>query len=214
MNFQSFNNGFEILRGKKLDKDIFAILEEIGTLQGHPKEENRRIQSIFINHGWHREKKLVKGGYRIDFFKEKVGVEVALSLFEEIFKDLIKLMYAADIEGYIDIGVIIVPETPLRNNPANTHFDNVCKTLRFFERVIRIPIVCFSLDGFVVGKLPLGTSERDAVLKAILEKPGITQGEIKKRYGISTTSVFISLEKENKIRREYDGQSFRLYPKY
>lgn len=51
MNFQTFNNGFEILSRKRTDKDIFAILEEIGPLQGHPKEENNWIQTIFVNHG-------------------------------------------------------------------------------------------------------------------------------------------------------------------
>lgn len=74
-------------------------------------------------------------------------------------------------------------------------------------------MACFSFDGFIVGTLPEGASERDAVILKITENPGITQAEIKRLYGISTTAVFKRLERENKVIREREGNSFRLYTK-
>jgi len=211
--YESFNNGHELLRNNSLDQELITITNEIGVLNQSARNENKRIQSIFNSYGWEIEKQIPGSGYRIDFYKDRVAIEIALSLFEEIFKDLIKLKYSAEIERSIDVGVIFVPERSLRNNPANTNFNLVCKTIGFFKEVLEIPIVCMALKGFTTGEIPEAKTKKEAILEAIGKNPGITQGKIKGMYGIPTTSVFIQLEMEGKITRIESGRSFKLFIK-
>lgn len=142
MNYEifSYRNADVILDSKKeIRKEIFQIIKDIKVEdkgKGVRPKLNKDIDSKFRKNGWspHRIKIENIGSFgEVDFFKDRVAIEVSFTHRSFIGIDLLKLKTLSfSIKNEIDLGVMIVATQDFQK----THFPKTQGSMTF-EQLIR-----------------------------------------------------------------------------
>jgi hypothetical protein len=121
---------------------------------------NKQLETRFIQKGWQSQPLVFDNSddpaARMDFLKERVGIEVAFGHASFIGIDLLKLQVAS-YSGLdkIDVGVYIVTTKSFQskvhkefglNWEGSLSFEKVKKYLPFFKSAIQIPIYVIGID--------------------------------------------------------------------
>jgi len=122
---------------------------------------NKEIEERLLAKGWSKQPKI--SGERndldieakIDFIKERVGVEVSFSHHSFIGIDLLKFQTMSySVLDYIDVGVYVIATRNLLERMKNRGqkwqgsltFEKVCRYLPHFKSAIQVPIFVLGLD--------------------------------------------------------------------
>lgn len=165
MKLQSFSYRFaeEVLNGKLgLKKEIESIVTD-PTIDVHTLSRpvfNKVLRERFIQHGWEDQPAIFnlpnEPEARMDFLKERIGVEVGFGHASFIGIDLLKFQVAS-YSGLdkIDVGVYVVTTQNFQKQIAKLHnqnwegsltFEKVCKYLPHFKSAIQVPIYVIGLN--------------------------------------------------------------------
>ena len=114
---------------------------------------NSLIKELFIEKGWEAEKKVFNDSDNdlvIDFWKNKIGIDVAFNHRSFIGGDLLRLQAGAEIKNMINIGIYVCGTKNFLKHISNDHssivsFERVKWYLENFYSVLTVPIL---LVGF------------------------------------------------------------------
>lgn len=121
---------------------------------------NKELQERFLAHGWEDQPKVFDGigdpSAKMDFLKNRVGIEVAFSHASFIGIDLLKFQVSS-YSGLdkIDLGVYITTTKNFKkvmkrdhgqNWEGSLNFEKVESYLPFFKSAIQVPIYVIGLD--------------------------------------------------------------------
>ena len=114
---------------------------------------NSLLKELFIEKGWEAEKKVFNDSDNdlvIDFWKNKIGIDVAFNHRSFIGGDLLKLQAGAEIKNMINIGIYVCCTNNFLKHISNDHssivsFERVKWYLENFYSVLTVPIL---LVGF------------------------------------------------------------------
>lgn len=126
------------------------------SVMGRQMHINTKFRNEFINFGWEKEKsvftdKLEGQDLKIDFWKRKVGVDVAFNHRSFIGGDLLRLQAAAEVTGVITTGVYIcaVKDFIKKISPKDANslvsFERTQWYLEKFYPVLTVPIYLIGL---------------------------------------------------------------------
>ncbi len=129
-------------QGKKLMKGKQSIL-------------NQRFKEEFLKKGWEEEKNVFgpdeDNNLRIDFWKRKVGVDIAFNHRSFIGGDLLRFQAAAEVVNTMKLGVYVCATKNLLNeiSPFPSSLVNFERTQWYLEKfypVLTVPIYLIGLD--------------------------------------------------------------------
>lgn len=141
-------------------------IEDILTDKTLPLEDlsrprfNKELDTRFVNKKWQRQP-LVFGEpkqplAKMDFLKERVGIEVEFGHSSFIGIDLLKFQISSYSElDKIDVGIFIVTTNNFQKHMSKIYnnnwegslsFEKVCSYLPFFKSAIQVPIYVIGLD--------------------------------------------------------------------
>lgn len=145
-----------------------AVLEEFGREkqrrtdagkrppQGKQSTINALLRREFFARGWQVEKDVFndpENDLAIDFWKRKVGVDVAFNHRSFIGGDLLRLQAAAEVKNVINVGVYICPTKEFakvispRDGTSMVVFERAKWYLENFYAVLTAPILLIGLTG-------------------------------------------------------------------
>jgi len=163
MRFKTFNYRFaEQMLNSKLStkREIEEMIHSIRS-GGYSRPELSRIfQEGFPNRGWTKQPKLFEEitdiAAKIDFLKDRVGVEVAFSHSSFIGIDLLKLQAPSYSNlDKIDVGVYIAVTQEYKQKLENEYnkkwqgsstFEKMCKYLPHFRSAIQVPVFVYDIE--------------------------------------------------------------------
>lgn len=154
MNFTTYSYRFaeEVLNSKlSTKKEIEDIISSINIPNDQVSRPrlNAEFKKEFLKRGWQGEVRLFEEPKepmaKIDFLKERVGVEVSFSHASFIGIDLLKfqtLSYSNPDLDKIDVGVYIVATSAFHKDKlkGSIKFEKVCKYLPHFRNSVQVPI--------------------------------------------------------------------------
>lgn len=165
MRFQTYSYRFaeQVLNSKfELKKELE---EMIGAVKVKPKgfsrpELNKILEVRFIDKGWESQPAVFDEPKdptaRIDFLKERVGIEVGFGHSSFIGIDLLKFQTLSYSNlDKIDVGVYIVVTNDFRKRLCSEYnqkwqgsltFEKVCRYLPHFRSAIQVPIFVYGLE--------------------------------------------------------------------
>lgn len=136
LNYYSHKVATEILQQKELFDEIKEIAESVTEIN------HKGIQSLFKQRGWavkgEKVKVLEDSQFSYDAFKNKVAVEIELSLHGFLFRDYFKFLIGHYFNR-IDVGVLFVRNTPY--DVANPYFSLARKDIQRFTPLLSVPIL-------------------------------------------------------------------------
>jgi hypothetical protein len=149
----------------RIKSEIESTIDEVTLPEGEYKRPafNKLFEDAFISKGWKRQFRLFEDKdvesdeevplSKIDFIKERVGVEVAFTHSSFLGTELLKFqtLSYANLDK-IDVGVYIVATNALHKATGKAFdgtimFEKVVKYLPHFKSAIQVPV-------WVVGLLP------------------------------------------------------------
>jgi hypothetical protein len=148
----SFRFAEEILNSKLSIKN--ELIDIVNNVNLSPKDFsrpnlNKEFEKEFLKRGWKSQEKVSDElGARIDFIKEKVGVEVAFVHSSFLGIDLLKFQ-TMSFSDTIDVGIYIVMTDKLREKydlKGSIGFNKVQKYLPHFKSAIQVPIFVIGLE--------------------------------------------------------------------
>lgn len=135
VNYYSHKGAMEILQQKGLLDEIKQIAKSVTEVN------HNKIQSLFKERKWNvkgEKAKVLEGSqFSYDAVKDKVAVEIELSMHGLLFKDYFKFLIGHHFKK-IDVAVVFV-----RNNPydvANPYFSLARKDIQRFTPLLPVPI--------------------------------------------------------------------------
>lgn len=159
MNFKQWSYRFaeEVLNGKlETKRELEGIIRSVKVSEtelSKPKL-NEAFAESFLEKGWEHEIRLFKEPgtpmAKIDFLKNRVGVEVAFTHSSFLGIDLLKLQTLSYSNlDRIDVGVYIVGTKNFmkRLPPGSITFEKAVKYLPHFRSAIQVPIWVVGLEG-------------------------------------------------------------------
>jgi len=163
MRFQTFSYRFaeEVLNSKlETKKEIEEIIFGIKPNAYSRPQLNKVFEKEFTKRGWIFQPRVFEElpdiAARIDFLKNRVGVEVAFSHSSFIGIDLLKfqvLSYSG--LDRIDVGVYIVATNKFKRRQERDYkqkwsgsltFEKVCKYLPHFRSAIQVPVFVYGIE--------------------------------------------------------------------
>ena len=163
MRFQTFSYRFaeQVLNSKLETKrqieDIISAIEP----RGYSRPElNKIFEREFVERGWQKQpqvfEELTDIAARIDYMKDRVGVEVAFSHSSFIGIDLLKFQSLSYSNlDKIDVGVYITVTKEYRKKLEKEYnkkwqgsitFEKVCKYLPHFRSAIQVPVFVYGIE--------------------------------------------------------------------
>ena len=159
MRFRTWSYRFaeEVLNSKlALKKEIEDTIESINFNQNEctrPKL-NQAFRNEFLRKGWEREvrifEELGEPLAKIDFMKDKIGVEVSFSHSSFLGIDMLKFqMLSYSNLDKIDVGIYIVQTKGFfgRKFKGSIKFEKVVKYFPHFRSAIQVPIYVYGLES-------------------------------------------------------------------
>ena len=168
MNYRtwSYRFGDQVLNSNlRIRSEIEEIVREVKLPDGEYKRIalNAAFRTSFIERGWSEQSRLFENGdaedgedvpfSKLDFLKDRIGVEVAFSHASFSGIDLLKfqMMSYASLDK-IDVGVYIVVTNALHRTTGKAFdgsvtFEKVVRYLPHFKSAIQVPVL-------VIGLLP------------------------------------------------------------
>lgn len=165
MRFRTYSYRFaeQVLNSKlELKKEIENI---IGLVKVQPNafsrpELNRILEAEFADEGWESQPTVFDEpkdpSARIDFLKERIGIEVGFGHSSFIGIDLLKFQTLSYSNlDKIDVGVYIVVTNDFRKRLCSEYkqkwqgsltFEKVCRYLPHFRSAIQVPIFVYGLE--------------------------------------------------------------------
>ena len=163
MRFQIFSYRFaeQVLNSKLATKK--EIEDIIGSIRprGYSRPElNTLFEKEFIERGWQKQPQVFEEitdiAAKIDYLKERVGVEVAFSHSSFIGIDLLKFQTLSYSNlDKIDVGVYITVTRKQRKKfereynkkwEGSLTFEKVCKYLPHFRSAIQVPVFVYGME--------------------------------------------------------------------
>ena len=165
MRFRTYSYRFaEQVLNSKLDLKM-EIEEMIGSIEVKSKafsrpELNRILEAKFADKGWESQPTVFDEprdpSARIDFLKERIGVEVGFGHSSFIGIDLLKFQTLSYSNlDKIDVGVYIVVSGDFRKRLCSQYkqkwegsltFEKVCRYLPHFRSAIQVPIYVYGIE--------------------------------------------------------------------
>ena len=168
----SYRYAEEILNSKlERKKELDTILLDTSICHSSlsRKQLNKALEDRFINKGWISQPKLFDvdeesgnnkkdmTSSRMDFIKDRIGVEVSFTHASYMGIDLLKLQVASYSNlNKIDVGVLIVTTKRFQKEVENKEkgviwegsltFEKVLKYLPYFKSAIHVPIYVIGVD--------------------------------------------------------------------
>jgi hypothetical protein len=121
---------------------------------------NAILEKLFVARGWERQPPVFDDpgdpSAKMDFLKDRVGVEVGFGHASFIGIDLLKFQVASySAQNKIDVGVYVTTtkgfqrrlQTELGQNwDGSLAYEKVCKYLPYFKSAIQVPIYVLGID--------------------------------------------------------------------
>jgi hypothetical protein len=165
LRFQSFSYRFaeQVLNSKlSLRQEIEGILsEKIPDIHGLSRPAfNKLLDERFIARGWSRQPPVFDEphdpGAKMDFLKERIGIEVGFGHASFLGIDLLKFQVGS-YSGLnkIDVGIYISTTADFQkrmksefgqNWEGSLTFEKICRYLPHFKSAIQVPILVFGID--------------------------------------------------------------------
>jgi hypothetical protein len=165
MRFRTYSYRFaeQVLNSKlELKKEIEEIIGSVKVkLEGFSRSElNRILEAKFTDHKWESQPTVFHEPKdptaRIDFLKERIGIEVGFGHSSFIGIDLLKFQTLSYSNlDKIDVGVYIVVTNGFRKRLCSGYqqkwegsltFEKVCKYLPHFRSAIQVPIFVYGIE--------------------------------------------------------------------
>jgi hypothetical protein len=159
----SFRFAEEIMHSKlSLKKNIESLLTHsslsLSTLS-RPKF-NEDLDKLFVESGWQRQPAVFNEGdeafAKMDFLKDRVGIEVEFGHASFIGIDLLKFQVSSySFLDKIDIGVYVTTTSRFQKTLAKEHslnwegslsFEKVCRYLPLLKSAIQVPVFVYGID--------------------------------------------------------------------
>jgi hypothetical protein len=146
-----------------------AVKQEVESILEHPSIEisklsrpyfNEVLDALFVGQGWERQPRIFEQAedpaMRLDFLKDRVGVEVGFSHHSFLRIDLLKFQVAS-YSGLnrIDVGVYIAATVRFQKMCLSEHghkwegsnsFEKIHRYLPYFKSAIQVPIYVLGID--------------------------------------------------------------------
>jgi hypothetical protein len=125
-------------------------------LKGKQSVINVMFKEKFKNRGWDEEYPVFNdpdNDLKIDFWKRKVGVDVAFVHRSFIGGDLLRLQAGAEVKNVIKVGVYICPTRDFarivspKDGSSMTNYERTKWYLENFSAVLTVPILLIGLKG-------------------------------------------------------------------
>ena len=125
-------------------------------MKGKQPIMNERFKEEFLRRGWEEEKSVFgseeDNDLRIDFWKRKIGVDIAFNHRSFIGGDLLRFQAAAEVVNSMKLGVYICATKNLLNeiSPFPSSLVNFERTQWYLEKfypVLTVPIYLIGLDN-------------------------------------------------------------------
>lgn len=165
MRFEEYSYRFaeQVLNSKlRIKNEIESIISsiDINSINLSRPELNKEFENRFIEKGWESQPQVIKNekgiSAKLDFFKDRVGIEVQLGHSSFIGIDLLKFqtMSYSNLDE-IDIGVYIVATNTFKRKMirdfkqkwgGSLTFEKVKKYLPHFRSAIQVPIFVYGID--------------------------------------------------------------------
>ena len=159
----SYRFAEQVLNSKlALKQEVEAILTsqaiEVASLSR--PNFNKVLRESFVTHGWHDQPHVFSDdedlGAKMDFLKERVGIEVGFGHASFIGIDLLKFQVSS-YSGLdqIDVGIYVTTTRRFQKHMASQHqqkwegsltFEKVKKYLPQFKSAIQVPIYVLGID--------------------------------------------------------------------
>jgi hypothetical protein len=167
MKFTTFDYRFanEILSTKypKLKKEVESIISSITLTKSNSgrKDLNAVFKKKFEAKGWEAEPRVFKGPHtplaKLDFLKNRIGVEVEFGHSSFIGMDLLKLQTSSYSHlDKIDVGIYITTTSNFKKKmiekfgvkwEGSLDFEKVKRYLPEFKSAIQVPVLVIGLEG-------------------------------------------------------------------
>lgn len=159
----SFRFAEQVLNSKlSLKQEIESILLDpsINLNELSRPNFNKMLEELFVSRGWESQPKVFddadKLGAKMDFLKERIGIEVGFGHASFIGIDLLKFQVSSYSSlDKIDVGVYVVTTREFQktmkekynnNWDGSLSFEKVIKYLPQFKSAIQIPIYVLGID--------------------------------------------------------------------
>jgi hypothetical protein len=159
----SFRFAEEVLNSKlTLKKNIENILTDSSlTLPTLSRPRfNQALDKLFVASGWQRQPSVFNEGdeafAKMDFLKDRIGIEVEFGHASFIGIDLIKFQVASYSSlDKIDLGVYVTTTSNFQKTLAKQHslnwegsltFEKVCRYLPLLKSAIQVPVFVYGID--------------------------------------------------------------------
>lgn len=121
---------------------------------------NAMLDNAFVEAGWQRQPSVfgddVDASAKMDFLKDRVGVEVGLGHASFLGIDLLKFQVASySAQDRIDVGVYVATTRTFQTVVTKEHqqnwegsltFEKICRCLPLFKSAIQVPIYVIGID--------------------------------------------------------------------
>ena len=162
MRFQTFSYRFaeQVLNSKlTTKKEIEEIISAIEPKGYSRPELNAIFEKEFVERNWEKQPLVFDEpdlSARIDFLKDRVGVEVAFTHSSFIGIDLLKfqILSYSNLDK-VDVGVYVVATNVFKKTQSEKYtknwngsitFEKVCKYLPHFKSAIQVPVFVYGLE--------------------------------------------------------------------
>lgn len=146
-----------------------AIKQEVEAIFGHQSIEicklsrpgfNKVLDDLFVEKGWERQPRIFEQAedpaMRLDFLKERVGVEIGFSHHSFLGIDLLKFQVASYTSlDRIDVGIYVATTSRFQKMCFEDHgnkwegsntFEKIQRYLPYFKSAIQVPIYVIGID--------------------------------------------------------------------
>ena len=153
----SYRFGEQILNSKfSVKKEIEKVLNDVNDLPISRPSFNMLLKNEYEKKGWESEPSVfddLELGARMDFLKQRVGIEIGFSHSSFVGIDLLKFQVASDLDK-IDVGVYVLTtkkfQKEMENNgitwKSSLTYEKVMKYLPQFKSAIHVPIYLIGID--------------------------------------------------------------------
>ncbi|HUS70222.1 MAG TPA: BglII/BstYI family type II restriction endonuclease [Anaerolineae bacterium] len=147
--------GFEEVQARFEEENLRRKEEGKKLRVGKQSTINKMFKAEFRSAGWELEKNVFNdpdNDLTIDFWKGKVGVDVAFVHRSSVGGDLLRLQAAAEVKNVINVGVYICPTRTFAkevspNSQNMVNYERARWYLRNFYAVLTAPILLIGLRG-------------------------------------------------------------------
>ncbi len=156
----SKNFDFEEVKRAFEEENILRQDTNKKALKGKQSIINAKFQKHLVGKAWQKEKAVFSSedekadqDLKIDFWKSKIGIDVAFNHRSFIGGDLLRLQAAAEVTDIIDVGVYICATKKfLKEIQPNDHnslvsYERTEWYLENFRPVLTVPIMLYGLEG-------------------------------------------------------------------